>query len=88
MLCVHVKFLTIKLFLFNFYFPVINLVCAQIRGSRLNVYTLTLVESTFAKCYRKHLKSKKILSPLSRIMQASVPSISTGNRLDLLSTEL
>lgn len=47
------------------------------------MYTLTLLESTFAKGHRKHLKSKK-KSPPSRIMQASVLSVSTENSFDLL----
>lgn len=55
--------------------------------SRLDVYELTLLEPTFAKCHRKHLKSKTI-GPLSSIMQASVLSVSTGNRFDWIEIEI
>lgn len=83
MVYIHVKFLRLQnYFYFIFIFP-LSLVCAQLRGSRLNVYEPTLLEPTFAKCHRKHLKSKKI-GPLSSIVQASILSVSRGNRFDLI----
>lgn len=62
-----------------FFFP-LSLVCAQLRGSRLNVYELTLLEPTFAMHHRKYLKSKKI-GPLSSIIQ---PSILYVQEIDLI----
>lgn len=85
MVYIHVKFLWLQNY-FYFIFP-LSLECAQLKGSTQKVYRVTLLEPTFAKCHRKRLKSKKI-GPLSSIMQTSILSVSTGNRSDLIWTEL